>query len=319
METPKAQRSSRKSTPAVATIITTCSNRKKIRPRSGATAGSLPEGSQIDVLSAWFERLKTLPAEVRMDQLYAGRGFALAVRAAADSEAKLCVLSAGLGLVEASQRLPSYGLTVTRGYSDSLPEKISGEFNVTAWFSAILEGPYSRRWTDIFGQSGRILLALTHPYAQMIGASLLESSADALSRIRIFGARLAEVLPEALWPAIAPYDARLDAIIPGTRVDFSQRALFHFVNTVLPSAAASDRQSDFAMVEAALSDATAPERPRRPRRSDEDILQLIVARLETQSGIGRILHALRSEEGVACEQSRFSRLYRTAVELRPLA
>jgi hypothetical protein len=311
---PDRRRSALRTAPSVAAVITICSCRKKIRPRADATAVSLPVGRQEDVVSAWLDRLKARSAEARVRDLYAGRGFGLAVQAADAANAKLCVLSAGLGLVEASQRVPSYGLTVTRGSAESLPEKVSGEFDPAAWFSAILGGPYSRRWTDLIGRSGRILLALSRPYAEMVGASLLELGADTLSRVRIFGAALSSMLPAALWPAIAPYDRRLDAILPGTRVDFSQRALFHFVNSVLPNGGMRDRDSDFAEVAAALKNATAPDRMRRPRRSDEEILRLISARLDSQEGIGRILRALRYEEGVACEQSRFTRLYRAAVE-----
>lgn len=300
--------------PSVAVVITTCTFRKRIRPRFDATAVSLPVASQDVVVSAWLETLNARSADARVRDLYAGRGFGLAVQAADAASAKLCVLSAGLGLVEASQNVPSYGLTISRGRAESLPERVSGEFDPAAWFSAILAGPYSRRWNDVIGRSGRILVALSRPYAEMVGASLSELGADTLSRVRIFGAALAGALPVALGPTIAPYDRRLDAILPGTRADFSQRALFHFVNSVLPNSGLRDCDSDFAEVEAALKNATAPDRTRRPRRSDEEILRLISARLDSQSGIGRVLRALRYEEGVACEQSRFTRLYRTAVE-----
>ena len=72
-------------------------------------------------------------------------------------------------------------------------------------------------------------------------------------------------------------------------------------------------------MEAALERAASPNRMRRPRRTDEEILRLISARLKSQGGIARILRALRDEEGVACEQSRFSRLYKTAIERRTAA
>lgn len=303
-----------KTAPSVAVVITTCTHRKKIRPQVEATAVSLPLARQDVAVSAWFERLEASAAVARARELYAGRGFGLAVQAAAAANAKLCVLSAGLGLVEASQRVPSYGLTVTPGRPESLPDKVSGEFDPAAWFSAVLGGPYSRRWTDVIGCSGRILLTLSRPYAEMVGASLLELDGDILSRLRIFGAALSGALPAELGPSVTPYDRRLDAILPGTRVDFSQRALSHFVNSVLPNVGTGDRDSDFAEVAAALKHATAPERKRRPRRSDEEILRLISARLDEQTGIGGILRALRHEEGVACEQSRFTRLYRMAVE-----
>ncbi|MER9593983.1 hypothetical protein [Mesorhizobium sp. M0244] len=162
-------------------------------------------------------------------------------------------------------------------------------------------------------------MALTRPYAEMVGKSLSELEPQALARLRIFGASLAPALPAALRPSLTPYDDRLDAILPGTRADFSQRALLHFVQMAAINRGSYDRDADYAAIEAAMGAVTPPERPRRPRRNDAEILQLILSRLHTQSGIARILRALRDEEGVACEQSRFSRLYRTAMAHRETA
>lgn len=290
-----------------------------MRPSIVATAVSLPFGSQSVVQSAWLEKLRGLPAKVPASTLYAGRGFGLAVQAATNAKAKMYILSAGLGLVGASERVPNYGLTVSDGHAESVAARVSGEFDATAWFSALLSSPYSKGWAEAVGRSGRILVALTRPYAEMVGSNLAESDPAILPRLRIFGASLSAALPTALRPAIAPYDDRLDAILPGTRADFSQRALLHFVNFVAAKTEARDREADFAAVEAALGRVAAPDRTRRPRRTDEEILRLISARLQSEFGIARILRALRDEEGVACEQSRFSRLYRTAVHQRTAA
>ena len=303
-----------------ATVITICTHRKRVRPSALATAVSLPFGSQDTVQSAWLDKLRTLPADVPASALYAGRGFALAVQGATIAKAKLYILSAGLGLVAATQRVPGYGLTVSDGRAESVTTRVTGEFDVDAWFSALLSGPYSKRWADVGGHgSGRILLALTRPYAEMVGRSLSELDLSILARLRIFGAALSPALPAVLRQALAPYDERLDAILPGTRADFAQRALLHFVSSIAVLRKAQDRASDYAAVEAALESAAAPDRPRRPRRTDEEILKLILVRLRSQSGIARILRALRDEEGVACEQSRFSRLYRAAVDQRTVA
>ena len=129
----------------------------------------------------------------------------------------------------------------------------------------------------------------------------------------------ASALPAAVRPTLVPYDARLDAILPGTRADFSQRALLHFVRSVALKGNAQGRDADHAAVEVALRDVVAPDRLHRPRRTDAEILQLILARLRSQSGIARILRALRDDEGVACEQARFSRLYRTALQRQTVA
>jgi hypothetical protein len=302
-----------------ATVITICTHRKKVRPSAAATAVSLPFASQDAVQSAWLEKIRALPPEMPASALYGGRGFGLAVEAAKNAKAKLYILSAGLGLVAAAQRLPGYGLTVSGRSAESVVAKISGEFDAAAWFSGLLTGHYSKQWADLEGGSERILLALTRPYAEMVGRSLVELDRPILARLRIFGASLSVVLPAALRPALAPYDARLDTILPGTRADFSQRALIHFVKSVAAKREAQDRDGDFAAVEAALDSVAAPVRIRRPRRTDEEILQLISAQLRSQYGIARILRALRDEEGIACEQSRFSRLYRAAVDRRASA
>ena len=303
---------------AVAAIVTTCTRRKKIQPAPQATAVFLPIGRQETLSSEWLNNLAALRPQVRARDLYAGRAFGLSVQAAGAAAAKLYVVSAGLGLVEASSRVPPYGLTVARGQEDSLADKVIGGLDSEKWFAAMLAGRYSNQWVDIAGKSGRILMALTCPYAKMIGASLLDLDNGIRSRLRIFGAALDSALPAELLPSVMPYDERLDAILPGTRVDFSQRALSHFVNSVLPGTPPQDRNSDAVLVEDALNGATAPDRPQRLRQTDDEILQLIMAQLEKRVGIGKTLRELR-DSGVACEQSRFGRLYRVAIERRASA
>ncbi|RWO83267.1 MAG: hypothetical protein EOS18_06675 [Mesorhizobium sp.] len=300
-------------------VVTICTFRKRARPPAESTPASLPIDTQDAVQAAWIERIQTLPSDAFARVLYAGRGFSLAVRASEIASAKLYILSAGLGLVAADRKVPLYGLTVSARHSDSIAARIRGEFDAGAWFSGLQSSPLSDRWVDAVGRgSGRILIALTRPYAQMVGESLNALGPEALARLRIFGASLASALPPALHLAVAPYDARLEAILPGTRSDFSQRALHHFVGLVAGEGQ-QNRDADYAAVASALAKVTAPERPRRPRRSDEELLELIAFRLRSQMGVARILRALRDEEGVACEQARFSRLYQLALQKREAA
>ncbi|RWO03025.1 hypothetical protein [Mesorhizobium sp.] len=300
-------------------VVTICTFRKRARPPVESTPASLPIGTQDAVQAAWIERIQTLPSNAAARALYAGRGFSLAARASEIASARLYILSAGLGLVAADRKVPLYGLTVSVGHSDSIAARVRGEFDAGAWFSGLQTSPLSDRWVDAIGRgSGRILIALTRPYAQMVGESLDALGPQALARLRIFGASLASVLPPELHPALAPYDARLEAILPGTRSDFSQRALHHFVGLVVGEGQ-QNRDADYAAVTSALAKVAAPERPRRPRRSDAELLELIAVRLQSQLGVARILRALRDEEGIACEQSRFSRLYQIALQKREAA
>lgn len=299
----------------IASVITICSGRKCITPPPSSTPVSLSKAAQTTIQASWIDKLARMPAIYTVDRLYAGRGFRLAERAAAGVGAKLYVLSAGLGLVDSSCQIPAYSLTVSPGHPDSISERVQGDFDPAAWFSALLRGPHSTQWANTFDHGqGRVLIALTRPYAKMIGSSLLELPQSSLARLRIFGASLSEILPNEVHCAIMPYDRRLDAITPGTRADFSQRALDHFVNSVTSDGCVQDCASDSAAVRRELALITAPQQTRRPRQTDDEILRLIRARLSSQSGIGRVLRLLRDQDGIACEQSRFSRLYRAVVD-----
>jgi hypothetical protein len=287
-----------------------------MRPTADATPATLPIGQQKTVETAWLHKVRRLSADVPAKEFYAGRGFGLAAEAARLADAKLYVLSAGLGLVPARRHIPVYGLTVAEGHEDSVSEKVSGEFDAAGWFSRMLSSPHSDQWADAARTgSGRILIALSRPYAAMVGDSLSALPARTLARLRIFGASLEPVLPASLHPALAPYDERLNSIFPGTRSDFSQRAMFHFVRSIAIKSG-PDREADFAAVAAALGRLRFPNRPRRPRRTDDEILRVISRRLRSESGAAKMLAALRNDDGIACEQSRFGRLYRIAVAKR---
>jgi len=269
-------------------------------------------GTQRAVESAWLKKTRKLPRTISPKGFYAGRAFGLATEAAQISDAQLYVLSAGLGLLPAVRAIPAYGLTVSEGHRESIASKVLGEFDTAAWFSRLLSGPLSDDWQDVAARnSGRILVALSRPYAEMVGESLSAVSPKMFGRLRIFGASLESALPPLLHPAIAPYDERLNVIFPGTRSDFAQRAMLHFARciAVRPS---DSRESDFAAVSAVLRNLRLPKSVRRPRLSDDEIVAIISKRLRRQSGAGRMLVALRHDEGVACEQSRFGRLYRIA-------
>ncbi|MDC9824829.1 hypothetical protein PRN20_13925 [Devosia sp. ZB163] len=217
-------------------------------------------------------------------------------------------------MVAADHRVPVYGLTVSPGHAESVGARVQGDFDAALWFSALLKGPHSVQWSDTFARGrGRVLIALTRPYADMIGSSLRDLDPSFLARLRIFGASLSALLPTEVHCALMPYDARLDAITPGTRADFSQRALYHFVRAVAPSVGSQNSEADAEAVRHALVAVTAPQRAQRVRQTDEEIIRLIREHLRFQSGIGSVLRRLRDQDGVACEQSRFKRLYGAAV------
>jgi hypothetical protein len=137
----------------VATVIAPCSSRKTLESPPQARAVSLAISSQGAVETAWLARVKTFERVVAAQDLYSGRGAALARRAAHKASASLYIISAGLGLVPGSESVPAYGMTVARRGDDSIPMRVTGRFNPSAWWSAVCSGPVSTTLERVLTQS----------------------------------------------------------------------------------------------------------------------------------------------------------------------
>ncbi|RWL75145.1 MAG: hypothetical protein EOR69_32010 [Mesorhizobium sp.] len=304
-----------------AAVLVPCASRKRLQPDRNASAVSLHRSDQTDLETAWLQQLRKLPVACEATELYGGRGFQLARQASTIADAPLYIVSAGLGLVAAERPVPTYGLTVSGRGPESIAARVNGRFDAVSWWHAVNKGPYSTPLASIFKRNASqpVVIALSQPYARML-ASSLDALTDAdVARLRVIGVNLDTVLSSRFAPSLLPYDERLEAIMPGTRADFPQRALLHFASEGLAICPGADASTHSGWVQSALAGRRAPARRQRPRLSDDDILALIKRHLPTMTGIGRLLRVLRNQEGVACEQARFSRLYRAAIEERTAA
>lgn len=133
-----------------------------------------------------------------------------------------------------------------------------------------------------------------------------------LARIRVFtspaGMRRVGRVPGL---SALPYDERLESLIGycGTRSDFPQRALKHFV--VELNAHLLPINEAFRAVATSLSGFECKALPPRRRLDDEEIRRLIRRGWGAVGGNStKLLRLLRDTELVACEQRRFSRLRR---------
>lgn len=236
------------------------------------------------------------------------------------------VASAGLGLVDATRIVPTYGLTVagTAG-PDAVRGRVANEFDPASWWRALQRGPYATPISRCFAGNGLVVGALSHAYARLLGEELAALDDVQLKRLRLVGMGLGPHLPPRVRHAsLLPYDDRLDRLVPGVRGDFCQRALGHFVDLIAVGRAAecagADIEGHRTMVEEALGSIRARATARRSRETDEIIAQRIAARLRTgtrRPSTATLLRALREEDGIACEASRFSRLYRKVVRTKP--
>lgn len=298
---------------AVSAVVSPCSARKAKLSSSALCATSLPEGPQAKVGASWLKRLEKAPRSGRFTprELYVGVAIQRIQAAAERLTSPMFVISAGLGLIAGSARVPPYDLTLSPTAASPLSRHTVDTFQPAAWWALIQQGPFASPLSALAEDEGRVLIALTKPYASLVGEALATSPEDLRKRLRLFGAGLQQHLPTRLHDMVMPYDRRLDVLIPGTRYDFSARALDHF-SRLIASTPMEDTSVDSQHVEQVLRHAAAPVSAKRPRASDEEIKRYIGTLLSRGLSSSKALFHLRNEHQVACEQSRFRRLYEEA-------
>ncbi len=230
------------------TILTACTSRKAHAADPTLMMRNVPSGTMSNVAEAWGARLKAATATCRAEELYRGRDY-LRLRQAAGSR-RIHILSAGLGLLHPDTMVPSYTATVAASAEDSVYARARGAFSPRDWFFEVqCRSPYAMRPCDL-PREGLVLAALPARYLAMIGDDLAHF---AQGRLRLFTGSGRD-LPSALERYRMPYDGLL-ADVPGYNgpmVGFAERALCHFLKTVLDAAPAEDADHHATRVRAAL-------------------------------------------------------------------
>lgn len=313
-------------------VLTSCTSRKRIPV--GARLPRLPSaraahrygGGVAGLAQAWMAAVTSSPAiRQPVGELYVGRSFADARAAAEALGAELSVVSAGLGLIASHEQAPAYELTVADGAGSVLPRLGQLGASIEQWWPTLNFARCNEAWPIAqriaSGRFGRVMLALPARYLELVSADLAKVPLAARHAVRIFTSPAGrEAAPVAWRDHVLPYDERLDgegSPRRGTRVDFAQRAMRHFVEDLGATALPLDKAH--AAVEQALSGLQAPTLPPRRRLADDELLELLRTHWAVHSGqSSRLLRFLRDDAQVACEQSRFRSLWlRARAELDP--
>lgn len=302
-------------------VLVPCSRRKRVPIDPILRASDLKTGSIECLALNWVARLRRARPTVRAEEFYAGRGLSEARMAAAALGARLCIVSAGLGIIESQQKVPAYSLTLAANDPDAIGRKVAGEFSAERWWSALHQalGAKQRTFSTMMSdRRGLAIVALPGTYLNLIAADIAALPSEDFARVRLVGPPR-QMVPSALIAAWMPYDSRFDGPdgpIPGTRGDFAQRAARHFAEAVVLQEPNADAAAHAAMVERYLMPLAAPSLPRRESGSDAEIIGVIRSLLPRSGGrSGETLRLLRRHAGRACEQSRFRRLFAQATNL----
>ncbi len=297
-------------------VITTCTNRKRKPIPDGLHVSALPKAPMVDLAVDWVSRLAAADALFPALDLYGGRSFQEAALAADLLDARLMVVSAGLGLISADARVPPYACTVLANAPDSIPSRVVGDYSACGWWRTLgAVSPYARSFQQVAAETeGLICAALSDAYIEMVANDLGTLSAGELGRLRLFTRAPLDRVAPTLRPFVMPYDDRLDgpdSLVRGTRSDFAGRALHHFAKYVVVDGDGRSAREHAAAVSAGLADWRMAERFDRLRVDDTAMLELIREHWDAERGsTARLLRCLRDDLQIACEQGRFADLAR---------
>ena len=298
-----------------AVIVTNCTQRKSGRAR--IDLARLPQVQGVGRLAkAWQRIIDSEGPSTTAGTLYRGRTIADTAAAAASLGSSWYVVSAGLGLVRSDELVPAYECTVAAGTELGRRLELSSA-TASDWWNAITASkpnPLSRLIA-----TSTTLLALPSTYLRMVHDDLAHVSASEARQLRIFTSTAgAQFVPRELSECVMPYDDRLESVpkYAGTRSDFAQRALRHFVQAL--EASTLPMEEARAKVTAALDRRPRPLRSSGKRMSDDEIRRALTAHWARHAGSStRLLRYLRDEARVSCEQKRFSRIWQAlAAEVR---
>jgi len=294
----------------ISTIVVPCSARKAKLYEPSLNVRSLTLTSISDAARDWTRRLQSARgrAELPAKDLYTGRAFKAACALSQQLGCSFFVASAGLGLVSGHTRVPSYELSVL-----SIVPRLStsGRKQIAQWWEAIEGGPFSSAPAQLSQGKGRILVAITQPYAALLSRRLASLPRGQRDRLRILGFGLDRYLPTSLRSQLVRYDDRLDTCLPGVGFDRAVRALVHF-GVLAANEPIASFERDQQLVDKALAHVPRRCLSVRQRVSDVTLAQRIEGYLSQGMSMSIALKQLRAKDGVACEEKRFRRLYREA-------
>ena len=300
-------------------VIVTCANRKSLPIPAHLQLGEVPGTSAIERAQTWIARLADTGSAPRVpaSDLYAGEHWSVARRFAGQAQPgediRLWATSAGYGLIPAEAQIMPYHATLTPGQADSVPGDAAAWWRwLNEWPGPAPEFPRSIRALVAADPAALFMFVLSKNYLRACGDDIAAASEHIAEPDRFLivsaGARLQGILAAFAVPA----DARLQAQFSGTR-----RALNARIGLYLLSGGIRGRDEAIADLTRLLAAQPAITRYDRKKQTDGEILDLITQHLSRTPvpSANRLLRQFR-DAGLACEQHRFTRLYRTVAEAR---
>lgn len=279
------------------TIVVTCTDRKSATPAHGLMARNLPPGQVCERARAWREALTGAHGTTPLLDLYRGESWSQVKLLTATAQEvgykpEVLVASAGLGLRSVHDRSSAYAATFSTGHADTVAPSTT---DAREWWDAL---PHTAR-----GRRQRSMWVLSENYARIIAPDLTDRFSS--DELLVFGG--SKEIPS---DARVASDRALRRALGGTATSLNVRMAIQWLRL--------SREGSFGPHATGAWLAWAErERHRevynRQQLNDDGVLEFVDALRARTPGVSKTsaLKSLR-DAGLACEQGRFSMLFRKA-------
>lgn len=306
--------------------ITSCTDRKRVEVRDEArmrTVGATDLRSRVD---EWLETLEgsRLPRH-SVRSLYGGEHWSafLSLLRLGNHSITGWVVSAGCGLLATDEQAPGYSATFSRGREDSVcPDGV--DWSNRDWWvelgrqrSSMTEDRRSILELLRTDTEAQVVCAASYAYLDSIAPDLRDA-ADFIGRpdrILVLSTRVPLSITSHPFIATPTYDSRLQPLLGGSRIGLNVRVADRIIDTWMGDDIGLHASRT---LERMMKNAPAPRRFGRTPATDEEIRSFIRLSL-TKSDNTAASPLLRKwrDQGRACEQSRFRRLYKEVMSEPP--
>jgi len=287
------------------TVVVTCTDRKSLQVSNEVQLRNLPAGGDTIRTKKWLRRIDRTSPTVPLRELYQGEMWmqALQLEKAALSltrRVETLVASAGLGLRSWDDVAPAYSATFMTRQPDSVA---SDSLGMARWWQSINELGGRPGLRDI--ESSKVLLVLSASYAQAVHDDLvaLGNSRGPQDVLLVGGAR------DIPGVSRVPAEGTLRNHFGGSLVSLNTRIAHRWLLMGdLASVTSGRRFREWN--EWVLGAEPVPPINRQPQ-TDVQVRRFIAKLLRHEPSLSctKALRALR-DAGFACEQKRFTSLYR---------
>lgn len=313
-------------------LVVSCTNRKRYPSAPGLALRDISDHDVAGRLRTWKERLERVPADrYPADELYIGDHWAVArgiptLLAERGVTIRLWICSAGYGLVRSESLLKSYQATFTPGSEDYVAiDAKDRSAAIRSWWLGVcsvrLKGHEAapRTLAQLAATQPRtpILVALSVDYLDAVADDLQEALRRPFFEEHLSIVSCGTAGQRHAWAHnLLPCDGLMSGSLGGTLTSINVRVARHLLSSSSGSVPTVEKLATLAR--SIPRTAMAP--PERQPRSDKQVLAFIrkALRRSPAPSRSRLLREFR-DAGLACEQGRFSNLYRAAMAMEAVS